>query len=242
VEEVVDEIKRTRSRWLLFAESNFGGKRNYAMEMMEAILPLKIRWSTLWSINMCSDREFMDLAQRSGLLHLNLGMESIDPDTINGMHKRQNKVNEYHDILCDLRRRGISYSLNFVFGWDTETLGAIPSTVQFLREHKVPVAYFNILTPEKGTAFYDRMASENRILNEPEMNRYPGQHCHFKPAFCTPDEIVRKVQDAYREFYSWPSMLSRLPFPKTQSDFASWVMNFSLRKTAQENSDAVGVN
>jgi radical SAM superfamily enzyme YgiQ (UPF0313 family) len=242
VEEVVDEIKRTRSRWILFAESNFGGKRNYAMELMQAILPLKIRWSTLWSINLCADREFMDLAQRSGLLHLNLGMESIDPDTINSMRKRQNKVHEYHEILCDLRRRGISYSLNFVFGWDTETLDVIPATVQFLRDHKVPVAYFNILTPERGTALYDRMAKENRILNEAEMNRYPGQYCYFKPAYCTPEEIVKKVEDAYLDFYSLPSMLARLPLPLTQSHLASWVMNLSLRKVARQSSDAVGVS
>ncbi len=209
------------------------------MELMEAITPLKIRWSTLWSINLCADREFMDLAQRSGLLHLNLGMESIDPDTIQSMRKRQNNVHEYHEILSDLRRRGISYSLNFVFGWDTETLDVIPSTLQFLREHKVPVAYFNILTPEKGTPLYDRMARENRILNGGEMNRYPGQFCYFKPAFCSSEEIVQHVQRAYYQFYSLPSMLARLPLPLSQSHLASWVMNFSLRKAAQE--DSVGV-
>jgi radical SAM superfamily enzyme YgiQ (UPF0313 family) len=242
VEEVVDEIKRNRSRWLLFAESNFGGKRDYAMELMQAILPLKIRWSTLWSINLCADREFMDLAQRSGLLHLNLGMESIDPDTISGMHKRQNKVNEYHDILTDMRRRGISYSLNFVFGWDTETREVIPSTLRFLRKHKVPVAYFNILTPDKGTALYERMSAENRILNEADMNRYPGHGCFFKPAFCSPEELVRQIEEAYKEFYGLSSIFKRLPFPTSESDFASWVMNLSLRKAALEESDAVGVN
>jgi radical SAM superfamily enzyme YgiQ (UPF0313 family) len=242
VEDVVEEIKTTRSRWIFFAESNFGGKRSYAMELMEAILPLKIRWSTLWSINLCSDREFMDLAQRSGLLHLNLGMESIDPETINSMHKPQNKVSEYHEILSDLRRRGISYSLNFVFGWDTETLEVIPSTLRFLREHKVPVAYFNILTPEKGTAFHERMEKEKRLLNGQDMNRYPGEYCYFKPAFCTPEEIVQQVRRAYTEFYSLPSMLARLPLPATQSHLASWVMNLSMRKVAQQSSAAVGVN
>ena len=54
-------------------------------------------------------------------------------------------------MLANLRRRGISYSLNFIFGWDGETESAFPATLKFLQHHKVPAAYFNILTPVKGT-------------------------------------------------------------------------------------------
>ena len=43
------------------------------MELMEALIPLKVRWSALWSSYLCHDSEFMDLAQRSGLLHVNIG-------------------------------------------------------------------------------------------------------------------------------------------------------------------------
>jgi hypothetical protein len=37
----------------------------------------------------------------------------------------------------------------------------------------------------------------------------------------------------YREFYSWKSMISRLPLPLTQANIASWVVNFSQRKMAK---------
>ena len=46
---------------------------------MEALIPLKVRWSALWSSHLCSDGSFLDLAQRSGLLHVNIGIESINP-------------------------------------------------------------------------------------------------------------------------------------------------------------------
>jgi hypothetical protein len=181
VEEVVEEIRHLPSRYLLFAESNFGGKRNYAMQLMEAIFPLKLRWSTLWSLNLCADKEFMDLAQRSGLLHLNIGMESMDADTIANMKKRQNKVHQYQSILTDLRRRGISYSLNFIFGWDTESKAVFRATLDFLREHKVPAAFFNVLTPEKGTAYFERMRQEDRIFDIPEIGRWPQRPLPHPP-------------------------------------------------------------
>ena len=76
------------------------------MELMEALIPLKVRWSALWSSYLCHDSEFMDLAQRSGLLHVNIGLESINPDTLEGMHKRFNKVHRYSEMLAELRRAG----------------------------------------------------------------------------------------------------------------------------------------
>ena len=62
------------------------------MGLMEAMIPLKLRWSALWTSFLCYDDEYMDLAQRSGLLHVNMGIESINRDTLKGMNKNFNKV------------------------------------------------------------------------------------------------------------------------------------------------------
>ena len=232
VQDVVQELKQIPSRNIFFAESNFGIKRKHAMELMEAILPLRLRWSTLWSMNLCYDKEFLDLAQRSGLLHVNIGMESIDGRTIASMRKGQNKTERYHAVLSDLRRRGISFSLNFIFGWDTETREVFPDTLRFLEEEKVPVAYFNLLTPEKGTSFYERMRQEERIVDEEEIGRWPGQPCHILPRFCTPRELQEQVQGIHRDFYNLSSMFRRLPLPLNTPAIASWVLNFAQRRVS----------
>jgi len=233
VPEVIEEIKRCPSRNIFFGDSNFGGKRSHAMELMEAMVPLRLRWSALWPSYLCNDNDFMDLDQRSGLLHLNIGLESISPETLAGMNKTFNKTHQYADMLANLRRRGISYSLNFIFGWDGEVQGVFDATLKFLYEHKVPVAYFNILTPIKGTPFYERMRSQGRILDEKEVGRWPGQICHLRPPYGTPASFENHVRNLYRDFYSLPSMVSRLPMPLTQSNIASWVINFSQRRMAR---------
>jgi radical SAM superfamily enzyme YgiQ (UPF0313 family) len=121
VEDVIEEIKRCGSKNIFFGDSDFGGKRAQAMKLMEAMIPLKLRWSALWTSFLCYDDEYMDLAERSGLLHVNMGLESINTDTLKGMNKKFNKVEKYSLMLGNLRKRGISYSLNFIFGWDNET-------------------------------------------------------------------------------------------------------------------------
>jgi radical SAM superfamily enzyme YgiQ (UPF0313 family) len=232
VEEVIEEIKFVRSKDILFADSNFAGNMAHAMEIMEALIPLHVRWSALWSAHLCKNDAFMDLAQKSGLLHLNIGMESIDPKTLASMNKRANKVIEYKQILDGLRRRGISYSLNFIFGWDTETELVFPATFKFLMDNKVPAAYFNILTPDKGTRLYDRMKEERRMYDIDNMGRWPGDKCYIKPKNFTPETLERGVRDLYIKFYNYPSMLKRLPLPITKRNIASWVINFSQRKVA----------
>ncbi len=235
-QDVIEEIKHIKAKSILFADSNFAGKTAHTMELMEALIPLKVRWSALWSAYLCTNDKFMDLAQRSGLLHVNIGLESIDQATLIGMNKKANKLIEYERILNNLRKRGISYSLNFIFGWDTETEGIFACTLSFLRQHKVPVAYFNILTPHKGTPLYDRMKAENRILNGDDMERWPGRTCYIKPKYCSPQALEEHVKEMYKAFYSYSSMVSRLPTPITRASIASWFVNLSQKRTAQRDS------
>jgi radical SAM superfamily enzyme YgiQ (UPF0313 family) len=235
VEDVIEEIKHCGSKNIFFGDSDFGGKRAHAMKLMEAMIPLKLRWSALWTSFLCYDDEYMDLAERSGLLHINLGIESINPDTLRGMNKRFNKVDKYGLMLENLRKRGISYSLNFIFGWDSETRGVFEATLEFLQREKVPVAYFNILCPEIGTMFYEQMKKEDRILKIEDIGRFPGEFCHLKPKNFSAQELENNVQQMYLKFYSWKSMMHRLPMPVTQANIASWIVNLSQRNLAQRS-------
>ncbi len=235
-EEVIEEIKHSKAKNILFADSNFAGSVSHAMELMEALIPLHVRWSALWSAHFCRNDEFLDLAKKSGLLHVNIGMESISSETLASMNKRINRVSEYGQLLENLRKRGISYSLNFIFGWDTDTENVFSSTLDFLFRHKVPAAYFNILMPDKGTSLYDRMKDANRLTNIDEMGRWPGDRCFIKPRNFTPETLEKGVQELYTKFYSYPSMLTRLPLPITMANIASWVINFSQKKVAQADS------
>ena len=239
---VVEEIKQIGAKNILFADSNFAGKMSHTMELMEALIPLRIRWSALWSAHLCKNDAFMDLAKKSGLLHLNIGMESIDSKTLISMNKKANKASEYRQMLAGLRKRGISYSLNFIFGWDTETEDVFPSTLEFLKKNKVPAAYFNILTPDKGTPLYDRMLEENRITNIDDLGRWPGDRCFIKPQNYSGETLEKNVRDLHNAFYSYPSMLARLPLPVTMGNIASWVINFSqhdvMRGDLKENFDS----
>src|SRR5208283_3121392 len=233
VSDVIEEMKFNRLKNVLFTDSTFAGKRSHTMELLEALIPLKVRWSALWSSNLCRDGRFLDLAKRSGLLHVNIGMESIDRLTLARMNKKINKLSFYKEIMSNLRKRGISYSLNFVFGYDTEDESIYGQTLAFLRENKVPAAYFNILTPHKGTPLYDRMLAEGRIIDPEHIGRWPGICCHIKTTFCSAKELEQRVKELYCGFFRYSSMLRRLPMLLNQARIASWFINLSQRRVSR---------
>ncbi|MDF0675234.1 MAG: B12-binding domain-containing radical SAM protein [Nitrospira sp.] len=233
VQEIVEEIRHIKAKNVFFADSMFAGKKDHSMELMEALVPLKIRWSTLWTAYLCRDQEFMDLAKRSGLLHVNMGMESISREVLAAMNKKFNKVDQYEEIISNLRKRGISYSMNFVFGYDEESPEAFDATLAFLEHHKVPVAYFYTLRPHKGTPLYDRFRTEHRLIDETQLNRWPGNSCEIRPKNCSASELDERVRTMYGRFFSPMSMLRRLPLPVTKAHITSWFLNFAQRRMSR---------
>lgn len=238
VQEVVDEIKKCGGRHIFFAASQFVGRKARTMELLEALIPLRIRWSALFSPRFGLDAKFLDLAKRSGLLHVNMGIESISQDTLQSMHKGFNKSQSYDEMIQNLNERNISYSFNFVLGGDSDDASVFSATLEFLRRHKVPAAYFNVMVPLRGTPLYDRMKQQGRIIDEPNMERWAGVKCHLEPMQMTGDELVEQVKTMQRKFYSLPSMVRRLGLPRTQADLASWSINLSQRRVAR-NSDTM---
>lgn len=238
VAEIVEEIRRCGSHHIFFAASQFVGHKARTMELLEALIPLKIRWSALFSPRFGLDGAFLDLAKRSGLLHVNMGIESISQDTLDSMRKKFNKSHSFDEMIENLNRRNISFSFNFVFGADSDDRSVFPATLQFLQQHKVPAAYFNVLVPLRGTPLHDRMKQEGRIVDEENMERWPGVSCHFRPARMTGEELVAEVRNLQRAFYSWRSMTRRLRAPRSMADLASWNVNFTQRKVAY-NSDTM---
>jgi len=220
-EELAEEIRYIKSlggRVVFFADSVFGGTKRNCQQLLETLVPLKIKWASLWPMNYCVDEAMVKLAKQSGCMHLNMGMESVDEETIRSMKKRQNKVGHYDEALTNLQRCGITYSLNFVFGWDTEADSVYDATLQYLEDNKVPMAFFNILNPRRGTGVYNELKKEGRLRDEENLNRVAGMNCQFRPKNMSSEALVERVNDLHKRFYAPDSILRRMR-PGIRADF-----------------------
>jgi radical SAM superfamily enzyme YgiQ (UPF0313 family) len=89
----------------------------------------------------------------------------------------------------------------FVLGFDQDDWKSIRKTVRFAKRARLTSTQFLILTPLPGSAFYDRIAAEDRIRFH-DWALYDAHHAVFQPArFSLPD--LQKAQSfAHRKFYS----------------------------------------
>lgn len=213
VDEVIHEIQEiqrlTGSKFIYFVDDNFVANRRHAMEIMEKLIPLGLIYGCLATVNVGDDSELLDLMAKSGCLHVNIGMESISPESLKAINKRQNKTIDYERQFKALRNRGIGYSVNVMFGLDGDHPDIFESTVDFLIHIKAPVSFMFILAPRAGTRVREQLLKEDRIFDH-DWTKYCGFKVVFHPKYMTARQLEEAYWRAHRRFYSLTSILRRL--------------------------------
>ena len=157
----------TGRRCIYFVDDIFNANRAHAFEVMERLLPLRIKWTCLCTANIGSDAEFLDLMRRSGCNHINIGMETVSAENLKLINKKQNHTDKYDRQFKEIRKRGIEYSLNVIFGLDGDTKESFDATLELLKRYKAPMAFAFILAPRVGLDIRKKMLEENRIRLDP---------------------------------------------------------------------------
>ena len=212
VAEVIHEIQEirrlTKSDFVYFVDDNIVANRRHAMAIMEKLIPLKVFYGCLATANIGDDPELLDLMKRSGCLHVNIGMETISPNSLKAINKKQNKIKEYERQFKALHDRGIGFSVNVMFGLDGDHADIFETTVDFLIRVKAPVSYMFILAPRPGTRVRDQLLQEGRIFDN-DWNNYCGFKVVYQPKHLTPRQLEEGYWRANRQFYSPLSILQR---------------------------------
>ncbi len=112
------------------------------MALMEQFIPFKLIYGCLATASVGDDPELLDLMARSGCLHVNIGMETISPESLKAINKKQNKIKDYERQFKALRHRGIGFSVNVMFGLDGDHLDIFDTTVDFLVRRQGPGLFY----------------------------------------------------------------------------------------------------
>ena len=160
-EEVVEEVRTLmrlgKRKFVYFVDDIFNAHRKHAFAVMEGLRPLKVHWTCLCTANVGDDAEMLDLMRASGCLHINIGMESVSPESLKSVNKKQNHADKYAEQFAAIRKRGIEFSLNVMFGLDGDTKDSFDATVDRLIGYKAPMSFMFILSPRVGLKIRDEL-------------------------------------------------------------------------------------
>lgn len=206
-EDVLRELevlhRRSPRASIFFYDDNFIANTRRTKELLRGMLErgIKVKWTAQATVRVVRDRELLELMRESGCLFLYLGLESINPRTLE-IYRKEQTVQEIGEAVKILHEYGIRVHGMFVLGSDEDDVTTIRQTVRFARNLKIDTVQFLVLTPLPGTETFDELRQQGRILVE-DWSKYTGHHVVFSPRNMTPYQLQKEGSiRSMRRFYS----------------------------------------
>jgi radical SAM superfamily enzyme YgiQ (UPF0313 family)/anti-anti-sigma regulatory factor len=232
VKDVIQEIESMKAKAIVFIDDNIVGNPRYAKELFEALIPLKIRWGGQASTTIARNKELLELARKSGCFSLFFGIETLSQDTLKSINKSFNRSFAYEEEFKRIHDAGIRMIGSFIFGFDHDDEGVFERTVGFAKKNRIDISYYNILTPLPGTKLFHRLKAQGRLLHE-NWEHYNGYEVVYRPKLLSPEALQQGFYWAYRQTYSYPSIVSRIALrPDALSALWTYVVNWGFRHAA----------
>jgi radical SAM superfamily enzyme YgiQ (UPF0313 family) len=212
VGEVVRELEAISHPYVFFTDDNLFNNGGELRRLLAAIRPLEKRWSCQASLDVAADPQLVRLMADSGCLAVMIGFESLDRNNLQQMRKSWNrKYGRYDDLVGVFRDHGIMVYGGFVLGYDHDTEASFDETLAFAVRNRLFLANFNPLTPTPGSALYDRLAAEDRLIHDPwwlhdEFRYGDGM---FRPRHMTAEQLHEGCYRMRTEFNRAGSLLYR---------------------------------
>lgn len=215
VEDIINEIKKLGTRHIMFVDDNFIGNPGWTKELIQQIKPLKLKWNAAVSANIADMPKLLDDMKASGCQSLFIGFESLNRRAVSGVHKAQNQVDKFQQLVEEIHKRGIMINASFVFGLDGDNRDTFRSTLDWIIDNKIETVTSHILTPYPGTRLYERFLEEGRITDF-DLSKYNTANVVFKPAEMSSEELLEGYLWIYKEIYRIRNIIRRLPKDKSQ--------------------------
>ena len=180
IDNVVEEIRAAPSKYFFFVDDNLTINKNYAKELMRAIIPLKISWGCMCSLDVATDGELLNLMAEAGCFNILVGFESLNPASLDESQKHHNRGGSiYAEAIQKIHTAGIHINASFVVGFDHDTLDEFDRIFDFTMKHNLPNVNLHLLNAPPGTETHRKFNEEGRLLScDPELGvgHFPTLH------------------------------------------------------------------
>lgn len=230
---VLDEIRYHQERvgkrnvHFSFMDDNICAKPSFVEQLLSGMVGLGIKWNANISMNFLEKPHVPELAKLSGCELLNIGFESLMPETIREVKKGSNRVDVYDQVVDNVHQHGVAIQGYFIFGLDSDTEKSFEATYDFIMRNKIEFPAFTIATPFPGTPWYEEMKPR---IQHFDWDRYDVYHSVFTPARMSQEEFLKNFIKIQREVYSWRGITHRMRGHKP--DWL-WTVNLAMHHFTQ---------
>lgn len=193
-----------------FTDDNFARKKLWR-ETFEEIIKLRdegLDVTFMMQVDLAKKpKNFVSLAAQAGCTQVFIGMESVNPQNLEAEGKKQNKVEEYREIIREWHDAGVVVHTGYIIGLPWDSKEQVPNDIRFLMEEVGPdQASFFMLTPLPGSHDHREMKKRGDWM-DPDFNKRDSFHATIKHPLMTADEWTEAYENAWKTFYSKENMI-----------------------------------
>ena len=143
------------------------------------------------------DKDIMDKYTKAGILHIYVGAESANQDTLDRYNKNL-KVEQSKEAIDLINNAGIISETSFVLGMPDETPDSIEKARKLAQYYNPDLAFFLAIAPWPYSDIYPELAP---FIEEFDYSKYNLIEPIVKPNNMTREELNKHLLRAFREFY-----------------------------------------
>ncbi len=201
---IIEELRlyNDKKNIIFFYDDNFAANPKHTKELLRAMIEenFKFKWTTQVRADVAKDLELVKLMQKARCHTLYIGFESVNPESLKEMKKKQT-VEEITRAVKVLSRHKIHIHGMFVYGFDEDDWKTVKKTVRFAKKTKLTSSQFLILTPLPGSEFFNKVMEQGRILLT-DWTLYDAHHAVFKPSRLSLARLQKAQIFSHKRFYS----------------------------------------
>jgi radical SAM superfamily enzyme YgiQ (UPF0313 family) len=145
---------------------------------------------------------FIPKAARAGCTAVFIGLENINPESLMGTKKRQNKIWEYRDMLQAWKKAKVMTYAGYILGFPTDTPESIARDIEIIKkELPIDILEFFFLTPLPGSEDHKKLLMRG-VPMDPDMNKYDLEHACTAHPLMAQETWERVYADAWQQYYT----------------------------------------
>jgi hypothetical protein len=145
---------------------------------------------------------FIEKAGRAGVRRVFIGLESINPASLLGARKKQNKIAEYRRMLLEWKRAGAIVFAGYILGFPEDTPESVLHDIKIIqRELPIDLLEPHCLTALPGSEDHQKLFKAGAYL-DPDLNKYDLEHVTTAHPKMSREAWEKLYRDSWLEFFS----------------------------------------
>jgi hypothetical protein len=145
---------------------------------------------------------FIEKCARARVRRVFIGLENINPDSLAGAKKRQNKITEYRKMLLAWKAAGVITYAGYILGFPSDTPDSIVRDIEIIKkELPVDLLEFFYLTPLPGSEDHLKLVGAGALLDA-DMNKYDLSHVTASHPRMSEEEWEGAYRLAWQTYYT----------------------------------------